>query len=215
MANFYSTGQVCSNGTRVFVQKEIKEKFVKRLVERVEAIKIGDPLDENTQMGPMVSAEQLDKVMGYIESGKNEGAKLICGGNKVKLQGMENGHFIEPTIFDEVKDEMTIAKEEIFGPVLSLLDFDKEEEGIKRANDTQFGLAAGVFTSDVGKAHRVVAGLEAGTTYINNFNLTPVGVPFGGYKMSGIGRENARHALESYSQVKSVFVEMGDVDAPY
>lgn len=215
MGNFYSTGQVCSNSTRVFVQDGIKEKFVKRLVERTQAIKIGNPIDETTQMGPMVSKEQLDKVMKYIKIGEKEGAKIICGGKKAKLQGMENGHFIEPTIFDNVKDDMTIAKEEIFGPVLSLLDFKDEKDAIKRANDTEFGLAAGVFTKDISKAHRIVSELQAGTTYINNFNLTPVGVPFGGYKMSGIGRENARHALESYSQVKSVYVEMGDVDAPY
>ena len=215
MANFYSTGQVCSNGTRVFVQSGIREKFTKRLVERTRAIKLGDPLDPETQMGPMISKRQFDIVMAYVEKGKSEGAELLTGGTSPTLQGLENGHFVEPAIFASVKDNMTIAREEIFGPVLSLLDFDDEEEAISRANNTQFGLAAGVFTSDIARGHRTVAKLEAGTTYVNNFNLTPVGVPFGGYKKSGIGRENSHHAIESYSQVKSVLVEMGDVDAPY
>jgi len=215
MANFYSTGQVCSNGTRVFVQTGIREKFIDRLVERTRAIKLGDPLDPDTQMGPMISKRQFDIVMDYIEKGKSEGANLITGGTSPSLQGLENGNFIEPAIFAGVTDNMTIAREEIFGPVLSLFDFDDEEEVIDRANDTQFGLAAGVFTGDIARGHRTVAMLQAGTTYINNFNLTPVGVPFGGYKNSGIGRENSHHAIESYSQIKSVLVEMGDVDAPY
>ena len=215
MANFYSTGQVCSNGTRVFVQDGLREKFTERLVERTKKIKLGDPLDPDTQMGPMVSERQLDIVLDYIEKGKAEGARLLTGGSAPTLQGFENGHFIEPTIFDNVTDNMTIAREEIFGPVLSLFSFNDEAEVIERANDTRFGLAAGVFTGDIARGHRVARAFEAGTCYINNFNLTPVGVPFGGYKMSGIGRENARHAIEYYSQIKSVFVELGDVDAPY
>ncbi len=215
MANFYSTGQVCSNGTRVFVQSGIRDKFVDRLVERTRAIKLGDPLDPETQMGPMISKRQFDIVMSYVEKGKNEGAELLTGGNPVALQGLEKGNFIEPAIFSNVTDDMIIAREEIFGPVLSLLDFEDEEGVIARANNTDFGLAAGIFTSDIARGHRVIARLEAGTTYINNFNLTPVGVPFGGYKKSGIGRENAHHAIESYSQIKSVLVELGDVEAPY
>ncbi|MEE9313291.1 MAG: betaine-aldehyde dehydrogenase [Rhizobiaceae bacterium] len=215
MANFYSTGQVCSNGTRVYVQDGIREAFTKRLVERTEAIKLGDPLDPDVQMGPMVSKRQSELVMGYIAKGKAEGANLISGGNAPSLQGFEEGNYIEPTIFADVSDDMTIAREEIFGPVLSMFNFKDEEEAITRANDTLFGLAAGVFTSNLARGHRVVAQLQAGTTYINNFNLTPVGVPFGGYKMSGIGRENAKQAIEYYSQIKSVFVELGDVDAPY
>ena len=215
MANFYSTGQVCSNGTRVFVQDGIREAFTKRLVERTQAIKLGDPLDPDVHMGPMISKRQFDIVMGYIDKGKSEGAKLISGGNAPTLQGFEKGHYIEPTIFDDVADDMTIAREEIFGPVLSLFSFSDEDEAIRRANDTQFGLAAGVFTADSARGHRVIAQLEAGTCYINNFNLTPVGVPFGGFKMSGIGRENSKHAIDSYSQIKSVYVELGDVEAGY
>lgn len=215
MANFYSTGQVCSNGTRVFVHDDIKGAFTDRLVERTKAIQLGDPLAPDTHMGPMVSRRQLDIVLGYIEKGKAEGATLLCGGEAPVLQGFEDGHFIEPTIFDDVTDDMTIAREEIFGPVLSLFNFDDEDTVIQRANDTEFGLAAGVFTRDTARAHRVVKQLQAGTTYINNFNLTPAGVPFGGYKMSGIGRENAKQAIEYYSQIKSVYVELGDVEAGY
>ena len=215
MANFFSTGQVCSNGTRVFLQSGIRDRFIERLVERSRAIKLGDPLDPGTQMGPMISKRQFDIVMDYVEKGKAEGAILLTGGTSPNVQGLENGNFIKPAVFANVTDDMTIAREEIFGPVLSLLDFDDEDEAIASANDTQFGLAAGVFTNDIAKGHRTVAKLQAGTTYINNFNLTPVGVPFGGYKNSGIGRENSHHAIESYSQIKSVLVEMGDVDAPY
>ncbi len=215
LGNFYSTGQVCSNGTRVFVQSGIKEAFTKRLLERTAKIKLGDPLDEETQMGPMVSAKQRDIALSYIEKGKAEGAELIFGGNAVTMQGLENGHFIEPTIFANVKDHMSIAREEIFGPVLSILDFDEEKDVIARANDCEFGLAAGVFTRDIARAHRVIGELQAGTCWINNYNITPVGVPFGGVKRSGMGRENAKAAIEHYSQIKSIYVEMGDVDAPY
>lgn len=215
LANFYSTGQVCSNGTRVFVQSGIREAFTEQLLERTRAIRLGDPLDPDTQMGPMISHRQRDIVTGYIAKGKAEGGELLSGGGTPVLQGLENGPFIEPTIFDGVKDDMTIAREEIFGPVLSLMHFDDEDEAIARANDTQFGLAAGVFTSDLARGHRVVGQLQAGTTWINNFNVTPVGVPFGGYKMSGFGRENAAEAIATYSQIKSVYVEAGDVDAPY
>ena len=215
LGNFYSTGQVCSNGTRVFVQSGIREAFIKRLLERTAAIKLGDPLDEETQMGPMISAKQRDIALSYIEKGKAEGAKLLCGGNAVKIQGLESGHFIEPTIFDDVQDDMTIAREEIFGPVMSLMHFDDEDEVIARANDTEFGLSAGVFTRDIARAHRVIEQLEAGTCWINNYNITPVGVPFGGVKRSGMGRENAKAAIDHYTQIKSIYVEMGDVDAPY
>ncbi len=215
LANFYSTGQVCSNGTRVFVQSGIREAFTKRLLERTKAIKLGDPLDEETQMGPMVSRHQRDIALSYVEKGKTEKATLLCGGNAVRLQGFENGHYMEPTIFGNVDDDMVISREEIFGPVLSLLSFEQEDDVIDRANDTVFGLAAGLFTNDIKRAHRVIGRLRAGTCWINNYNITPVGVPFGGVKRSGLGRENARAAIESYSELKSVYVEMGNVDAPY
>jgi betaine-aldehyde dehydrogenase len=215
LANFYSTGQVCSNGTRVFVQKGIHDRFLDRLTERTKNIRIGDPLDPDTQMGPLINKSQHDKVTGYIEIGKAEGATLHHGGGIPSLQGFEGGFFVEPTIFTDVRDNMRIAREEIFGPVMSVLSFDGEDEVLARANDTEFGLSAGVFTRDLPRAHRVVAELQAGTCWINNYNLAPVEIPFGGYKQSGIGRENALAALGQYSQVKSVYVEMGDVASPY
>ncbi|MDO8984201.1 betaine-aldehyde dehydrogenase [Cypionkella sp.] len=211
LGNFYSAGQVCSNGTRVFVQKGIKAKFLKRLAERTAAIRLGDPLDEATQMGPLVSGAQLAKVLGYIETAKAEGATLVCGGGQAGTEGA----FVQPTVFADVTDAMTIAREEVFGPVMAVLDFDSEDEAVARANATEFGLAAGVFTADITRAHRVIAALQAGTCWINAYNLTPVEMPFGGSKLSGVGRENGHAAVEHYSQVKSVYVGMGPVDAPY
>jgi betaine-aldehyde dehydrogenase len=214
LGNFYSTGQVCSNGTRVFVQKGIKDKFLSRLKERTEKIIIGDPMVEETQLGPMVSRTQLDKVFAYIEKGKAEGATLLTGGgipNDVSAEGT----YIQPTVFADVTDEMTIAREEIFGPVMCVLDFDNEDDVIARANGTEFGLSAGVFTSDLTRAHRVVDRLEAGTLWINTYNLAPVEVPFGGSKQSGFGRENSLAALNHYTELKSVYVAMSPVQSPY
>ncbi len=211
--NFYSSGQICSNGTRVFVHKAIEDAFVARLVERTRAAKIGDPRDEDTQLGPMISKAQRDKVLSYIEKAKDEGATFAHGGGVP--DGFDKGFYIEPTVFTGVTDGMTVACEEVFGPVLSVLTFSDESEVVARANDTPFGLAAGVFTRDLTRAHRVVAALEAGTCWINTYNLTPVEAPFGGVKLSGVGRENSKAAIEHYSQVKSVYVAMGDVEAPY
>ncbi len=215
LGNFYSTGQVCSNGTRVFVQNGIHERFLDRLTERTKAIRIGDPLDPDTQMGPLINKAQLEKVTGYVAIGKDEGAVLHHGGGVPSLQGFEGGFFIEPTIFTGVTDGMRIAREEIFGPVMSVLTFAEEDEVIARANDTEFGLSAGVFTRDLPRAHRVIADLQAGSCWINNYNLAPVEIPFGGAKQSGIGRENSLAALHHYSQLKSVYVETGDVVSPY
>ncbi len=211
LGNFYSSGQVCSNGTRVFVQKGIKEAFFKRLSERLATAKIGDPMDEEVNFGPMVSENQMNIALGYVEKGRAEGARLIYGGERV--QG--DGFYMQPTVFADVKDDMTIAREEIFGPVMSVLDFDTEEEVLARANDTEFGLAAGVFTNDLTRAHRIVAGFEAGTCYINTYNLAPVEAPFGGSKMSGVGRENSKLAINHFSEMKTVYVSMNDVEAPY
>ncbi|NOD94343.1 betaine-aldehyde dehydrogenase [Ruegeria sp. HKCCD4884] len=211
LGNFYSSGQVCSNGTRVFVQKGIKEAFLKRLSERLANAKIGDPMDEDVSFGPMVSENQMNIALGYTEKGKAEGARLVYGG--ARLDG--DGFYMQPTVFADVTDDMTIAREEIFGPVMSVLDFDTEAEVMARANDTEFGLAAGVFTSDLTRAHRVVAGFEAGTCYINTYNLAPVEAPFGGSKMSGVGRENSKLAINHFSEMKTVYVSMNDVEAPY
>ncbi len=215
LGNFYSSGQVCSNGTRVFVQKGIRDEFLKRLVARTEAIRIGDPMDDGVQMGPLVSAAQHEKVLGYIAQGKAEGARCLCGGGVPRVQGFEGGFWVEPTVFAGVRDDMVIAREEIFGPVMSVLDFETEDEVIARANATEFGLAGGVFSRDLARAHRVVDRLEAGTLWINSYNLAPVEMPFGGSKMSGVGRENGRAAIEHYSELKSVYVGMGPVEAPY
>jgi betaine-aldehyde dehydrogenase len=208
MANFYSAGQVCSNGTRVFVQKGILPAFLAALAKRAEKIVLGDPMDMATQMGPLVNAAQVDKVMGYVNGALAEGARLVTGGKR-------DGMFVQPTVFADVTDDMVLACEEVFGPVMAVLSFSDEEEVVSRANDTDFGLAAGVFTANLARAHRVIAALQAGTCWINTYNLTPVEMPFGGMKQSGVGRENGKAALEYYSQTKSVYVGMGPVDAPY
>ena len=211
LANFYSTGQVCSNGTRVFVQKGILDTFLTRLTERLSLAVIGDPQDESTNFGPMVSKRQLEIVLSYIEKGKAEGARLVTGGNRIAGQG----YYVQPTVFADVTDDMTIAREEVFGPLMSVLSFDNEDEVIGRANATEFGLAAGVFTADLSRAHRMVDALDAGTCFINSYNDAPVEVPFGGVKMSGVGRENSKAAVLHYSQLKSVFVRMGDMESPF
>jgi betaine-aldehyde dehydrogenase len=211
MANFYSSGQVCSNGTRVFVHKAIKEQFLKRLSERLDNAVIGDPMDEATSFGPMVSENQLNIALDYIEKGKAEGATLSYGGKRIDGAGF----YMQPTVFSDVTDGMTIARDEIFGPVMAVLDFEDEDDVIARANDTEFGLAAGVFTNDLTRAHRVAARFEAGTCFINTYNDAPVEAPFGGAKNSGVGRENSKSAINHYSQLKSVFVRMDDVEAPF
>ena len=211
LANFYSSGQICSNGTRVFVHKAIKEAFLDRLSARLEQAGIGDPLDETTNFGPLVSDRQMQIVQGFIAQGISEGARLICGGRRLERPG----YYLAPTVFADVSDQMTIAREEIFGPVLSVLDFDDEGDVVARANNTEYGLSAGVFTRDISRAHRVIGKLQAGSCFINSYNDAPVEAPFGGMKLSGIGRENSKNAIEHYSQLKSVYVRMGDVDAPF
>ena len=220
LANFYSSGQVCSNATRVFVSDKIKQKFINLLLSRTEKILIGDPMDESTTMGPLISEQQRSRVLNYIASGKKEGAKLLCGGNKpilpgFKEKGFDSGFFIEPTIFDHVEDSMVIAQEEIFGPVLCLLSFRDEDEVVERANSSEFGLSAGVFSSNIECAHRIASRFKAGSCWINSYNATAPGVPFGGYKNSGIGRENSRETIEAYSQIKSVYVQGGKIESSY
>ena len=211
LGNFYSAGEVCSNGTRVFVHRSLKEKFLARLLERTAKIVIGDPLDPATQMGALISQAHMEKVLAHIAQGVADGGRLLCGGERVARPGF----FVSPAIFDGCTDEQSIVQEEIFGPVMAVLTFDTEEEVIARANATEFGLGAGVFTRDLARAHRVIAQLEAGTCWINTYNITPIELPFGGYKLSGLGRENSRAALDHYSQIKSVYVALTDVEAPY
>ncbi|ODN69466.1 betaine-aldehyde dehydrogenase [Methylobrevis pamukkalensis] len=215
LGNFYSAGEVCSNGTRVFVHEDVVDAFTDRLVARVRAMKIGDPQDPDTQVGALISTAHMDKVLAAIAAGKAGGARLLVGGGRHVDGACANGCFVEPTVFAGCADDMTIVREEIFGPVMSVLTFRDEAEVIARANATDFGLAAGVFTKDLARGHRVVAQLQAGTCWINHYNITPIELPFGGVKQSGLGRENSKAAIEHYTQLKSVYVNLGKVDAPY
>ncbi|KAL3782036.1 hypothetical protein ACHAWO_000540 [Cyclotella atomus] len=218
MANWYSSGQVCSNGTRVFVQEDVMDEFVQRLLERTKKLRIGDPMDTETDIGPMVHKLQYDKVLDYIHIGmKEDRATLLYGGKRPNNlpSHIQNGYNLQPAIFTNCTDEMTIAKEEIFGMVMSILSFKSEQEVIERANNTEFGLAAGVFTQDIQRGQRVIDSLDAGAAWINNYNLAPIYLPWGGCKLSGIGRENGVASVEEWTQWKSVYCEMGDVDCPY
>lgn len=214
LGNFYTQGEVCSNGTRVFVHAALYERFLERAAERTARIRIGDPMHPDTQLGALISREHMERVLAYIEQGKRE-ARLVCGGARAMGPGLEQGNFVQPTIFADCRDEARIVREEIFGPVMSVLRFEDEEDVIRRANDTPYGLSAGVFTRDLARAHRVIARLEAGSCWINTYNITPVEVPFGGVKHSGLGRENGLAAVEHYTRLKSVYVELGDVACPY
>lgn len=215
MGNFYTQGEVCTNCTRVFVQRGVAERFLARLKARTALLRVGDPMDEGTEVGALISAAHADKVMDYIASGLSEGATLSFGGQRLAIAGCADGNFVAPTIFSDCRDEMRIVREEIFGPVLAMLVFDDEDEVIVRANNTRFGLAAGVFTTDVARAHRVVSRLKAGICWINNYNITPIEMPFGGAGESGIGHENSMVAMDHYTQLKTVYVELGQVACGY
>ncbi|OAJ63826.1 betaine-aldehyde dehydrogenase [Paraburkholderia ginsengiterrae] len=208
-ANFFSSGQVCTNGTRVFVQRGVRERFEALVLERVKRIRVGAPTDAATNFGPLVSAAQLQKVLGYIESGKQEGARLVAGGKRLTEGHFGQGQYVEPTVFTDCHDDMRIVREEIFGPVMSILVFDDEDEAIARANRTAYGLAAGVVTENLSRAHRVIHRLEAGICWINTWGESPAEMPVGGYKQSGVGRENGITTLEHYTRIKSVQVELG------
>ena len=209
MANFFSSGQVCTNGTRVFIPAKFKAAFEQKIVERVGRIRAGDLFDERTNFGPMVSFPHRDSVLRYIAKGKEEGARVLCGGDALKGEGFDNGAWVAPTVFTDCTDEMTIVREEIFGPVMSILTYESEEEAIRRANDTDYGLAAGIVTADLNRAHGAIHQLEAGICWINTWGESAAEMPVGGYKHSGIGRENGVMTLQSYTQVKSIQVEMG------
>jgi betaine-aldehyde dehydrogenase len=215
LANFYTQGEICSNGTRVFVQRELHDRFVALLVEKASALVVGDPTDHGTHIGALISADHTAKVRNYIELGVAERATLACGGAFPEDPELARGNFVPPTVFTNCSDDMRIVREEIFGPVACVLSFATEEEAIRRANDTEFGLAAGVFTNDLTRAHRVIAALDAGTTWINTYNITPIELPFGGVKQSGVGRENSLAAIEHYTRRKSVYVEMQPVANPF
>jgi aldehyde dehydrogenase (NAD+) len=204
---FYGKGEVCAAGSRLLVDRSVKDQFVEKLAARAKKMVAGDPLDPRTRLGAIASKSQLERVLGYIETGKKEGAVLVAGGARTDI-GTGKGYFLQPTVFDNVTPEMTIAREEIFGPVLATIEFSDLDEAIARANDTPYGLAAAVWTRDIKKAHYVARRLQAGTVWINTYNVYDTAAPFGGYKQSGFGREMSVHALQHYTQVKSVWVDL-------
>jgi aldehyde dehydrogenase (NAD+) len=208
---FRSTGQSCSLGSRLFVQRSIYEVFVEKVAARSRRIRIGAPLDKKTHIGPQTSAEQLAKTESYIALGKQEGARLIAGGGRPS--GFDRGYYIEPTVFTDVDNRSRLAQEEIFGPVLAAIPFDTEEEVLRLANDVNYGLVAGLWTSDVSRAHRVAAQLEAGLVTVNTFRSTHWMLPYGGYKLSGIGRENGLEALHAFTELKTIVVDF-EANAP-
>ncbi|MBN7843548.1 betaine-aldehyde dehydrogenase [Providencia rettgeri] len=210
MANFYSSGQVCTNGTRVFVPESLKSQFEDKITERVARIKICSPVDENTNFGPLVSFAHMENVLRYIALGKQQGAKLLCGGERLMDGDFAQGAYVAPTVFTDCHDEMQITQEEIFGPVMSILSYQSEDEVIARANNSVYGLAAGLVTQDLTRAHRVIHQLEAGICWINTWGESPAQMPVGGYKHSGVGRENGVMTLQNYTQVKSIQVELGE-----
>tara|TARA_Y100001001_G_scaffold161126_1_gene184981 strand:- start:1250 stop:2707 length:1458 start_codon:yes stop_codon:yes gene_type:complete len=216
LGNFYTQGEICTNGTRVFVQEGIKDAFMQRLLERTQNnIVAGDPLDPDVNFGALISAKHHQLVMSYIEKGKQEGATLACGGRAMQPAGAEQGFFVEPTIFTDCSDDMTIVREEIFGPVMSVLSFASEDEVIDRANATRLGLAAGVFTKDIRRAHRVIHQIKAGICWLNAYGNSPAEMPVGGYKLSGLGRENGIETLRHYTQLKAVYVGMNPLESPF
>ena len=209
-ANFYTAGEVCSNATRVFVHRSIIDEVLSRMQVAAEAIKVGDPMAADVNMGALISEPHLNKVLSYVETGISEGAKLITGGSRLHPEGFEGGYFMQPTILAACEDRMTHVQEEIFGPVMSVLVFDDEDEVIRRANETNFGLGAGLFTRDLSRAHRVARQLEAGNVWVNTYNLIPPDLPFGGAKKSGFGRESSLYAFEAYSDVRATYIALDD-----
>ncbi|MGR6834946.1 betaine-aldehyde dehydrogenase [Aliivibrio wodanis] len=215
VANFYTQGEVCTNGTRVFVHEGLYDEFISQLKVRTEKLIIGDPMDTDTQVGALISKAHLAKVLEAIEQAKLSGATLLTGGYQVTNKGLENGNFVVPTVFVNCEDDMPHVQQEIFGPVMSVLKFTDEDEVIRRANDTKYGLAAGIFTQNLSRAHRVIHQMQAGICWVNTWGDSPAEMPVGGYKHSGIGRENGPETLLHYTQTKSILIELGDFASPY
>jgi aldehyde dehydrogenase (NAD+) len=209
MAVFANSGQICSAGTRLFVESKIYDEFVSRVADYGKSLKVGNGLDPNTQVGPLVSQQQYDRVTDYLSIGQKEGARAVAGGGKLTEGALSKGYFVQPTVFANVEDTMRIAQEEIFGPVISAIRFDDMDELIKRANATMFGLGSGVWTTNVSKAHRVAKALRAGSVWVNCYQAMDPAVPFGGYKMSGYGRESGKQHVEEYLNVKAVWIKTG------
>ena len=216
LGNFYTQGEICTNGTRVFVHDNVMPAFTELLLKRIKNnIVAGDPMREDTNFGALISAKHRDKVLSYIDKGIAEGARLLCGGKALAPPTAINGYFVAPTVFADCRDDMSIVRDEIFGPVMSLLSFSDEEEVIRRANDTGYGLAAGVFTKDLRRAHRVIHRMQAGICWINAYGNSPAQMPVGGYKLSGVGRENGMETLRQLTQLKSVYVGMTPLESPF
>jgi len=211
----FNQGQVCCAGSRIFVQESIYDKFIHDLAERFNRVKVGLPWNEDTQMGSQIYKQQVDQILEYVKIGQSEGAKLICGGEKIMDDGLDKGNFVRPTIFADVTNDMRIAQEEIFGPVVCILKFKNEEDVIAMANDSEYGLGGAVWTRDINRAIRVSRGIETGRMWINTYNAIPAGAPFGGYKMSGIGRETDKMILQHYTQTKNIFINLSETPSGF
>lgn len=207
---YWTQGEICTAGSRLFVQRPIFEAFVERFTARASALRVGDPLDPRTQIGPLVSAAHRERVLGYVRQGLDAGARLLTGGEAPTEPALARGHYVRPTVFVDVRPEMAIAREEIFGPVVSIMSFDTPEDAVRLANDTRFGLTAGVWTRDVKLAHRMARAIRAGTVWVNMFNVVTSEAPFGGFKESGWGRENGPHAIDAFTEVKHVYVNLAE-----
>jgi aldehyde dehydrogenase (NAD+) len=206
MAVFQNSGQICSAGTRLFVQRSAHDEFVERLATYARTLRVGDPTDPMTNLGPVVSRKQMDRIVGYMDGGREEGAMAACGGARLTEGALKDGFFLAPTVFSGVTDDMRIAREEIFGPVISVLPFDDVSEVIRRGNESEYGLAGGVWSRDLSNVHRVAHGLRTGTVWANCYQVMDPAVPFGGYKMSGYGRESGVEHMSEYTQTKSVWI---------
>jgi betaine-aldehyde dehydrogenase len=207
-ANFYTAGEVCSNATRVFVEDSIADKFIQAVSARAAEMHVGDPMSPDMQMGAIVSEEHLIKVLGDVAVAQQQGAIIAAGGTRLHPAGVEGGYYMAPTVLTGCTDEMACVTDEIFGPVMSILRFTDEDDAVRRANNTHYGLGAGIVTSDLTRAHRVAGHLEAGNIWVNSYNLIPPGLPFGGSKQSGMGREGSLYALESYTEVKATYIQL-------
>jgi aldehyde dehydrogenase (NAD+) len=208
MAVFQNSGQICSAGTRLFVQRPVYEEFVQRVGAFAKTLRLGNPLDPQTQLGPVVSAEQLDRVTGYLALGRQQGARAVVGGARVTEGELARGYYVAPTVFADVRDDMRIAREEIFGPVISALPFDTLDEVVVRANDSSYGLGSGVWSRNVNTIHKVAKGLRTGTVWANCYQVMDPAIPFGGYKMSGFGRESGIEHVHEYVQTKAVVLKL-------